>query len=396
MAMKPKPFILRRNIENMEMLGDRKGMLKSIIKQLHQGADIEEMREKAKEILKDLTPDEIAEIEQEMVKEGITREEMEKLCDIHLEVFKESIEGKSLSLPEWHPLHILMEEHRILLRHASMLAEAAENHDEKETEKIISHVKEAEKHYLREENILFPYMEKHGITEPPAIMWMEHDKIREMKKGIYDAMEKKDYERMKNLAGGLAEMLSHHFYKENNILFPTAFKIMEENEWDSIRKEFDEIGYCCFIPQKRAEHEEKEKMGKGEIKFETGNLYMEELEAMMNSLPFDITFIDREDRVKYFNQSKERIFIRTKAIIGRKVQNCHPSKSVDVVNKILEEFRNGTRSKAEFWIDMNGRKIYIRYFPVRRDGEYVGTMEVTQDITDIKKIEGERRLLDWK
>jgi len=120
------------------------------------------------------------------------------------------------------------------------------------------------------------------------------------------------------------------------------------------------------------------------------------LEAMMNSLPFDITFIDREDRVKYFNQSKERIFIRTKAIIGRKVQNCHPSKSVDVVNKILEEFRNGTRSKAEFWIDMNGRKIYIRYFPVRRDGEYVGTMEVTQDITDIKKIEGERRLLDWK
>ena len=371
-------------------------MLKSIIKQLHQGANIEEVKEKAKEILKDLTPDEIAEIEQEMVKEGITREEMEKLCDIHLEVFQESIEKSSLSLPEWHPLHILMEEHRILLHHANRLGEVIERQDKKEVEEVIQHIKEAEKHYLREENILFPYMERHGITEPPAIMWMEHDKIRGMKKAIYDAMEKEEYERIKNLAGALAEMLSHHFYKENNILFPTAFKVIGENEWREIRKEFDDIGYCCFMPQKIAEHEKKKEGEEGEIKFGVGSLSMEELEAMMNSLPFDITFIDKEDRVKYFNQSKERIFIRTKAIIGRKVQNCHPSKSVHVVEKILEEFKNGNKDKAEFWIDMNGKKIYIRYFPVKRKGEYVGTIEVTQDISEIKRIEGQKRLLDWK
>ena len=381
----------------MEMLGDKKGILKSIIKQLHEGADIQEIREKAKEILKDLTPDEISEVEQELVKEGITREEMEKLCDVHLEVFRESIERGSISVPEWHPLHILMEEHRILLNHARMLGERAEREDGDGVREILEHLKEAEKHYLREENVLFPYIEKHGITEPPAIMWMEHDKIREMKKRIYSAAENGNYEMLKRASDGLAEMLSHHFYKENNILFPTALKVVEEGEWREIRREFDEIGYCCFIPEKLAHDEGKEEReDEGRISFPTGSLSKEEMEAMLDALPFDITFIDRDDRVRYFNQSKDRIFVRTKAIIGRKVQNCHPSKSVDVVNKILEEFKNGTKDKAEFWIDMDGRKIYIRYFPVRKDGEYIGTMEITQDITEIKKIEGQKRLLDWK
>ena len=381
----------------MEMLGDKKGILKSIIKQLHEGADIQEIREKAKEILKDLTPDEISEVEQELVKEGITREEMEKLCDVHLEVFRESIERGSISVPEWHPLHILMEEHRILLNHARMLGERAEREDGDGVREILEHLKEAEKHYLREENVLFPYIEKHGITEPPAIMWMEHDKIREMKKRIYSTAENGNYEMLKRASDGLAEMLSHHFYKENNILFPTALKVVEEREWREIRREFDEIGYCCFIPEKLAHDEGKEEReDEGRISFPTGSLSREEMEAMLDALPFDITFIDRDDRVRYFNQSKDRIFVRTKAIIGRKVQNCHPSKSVDVVNKILEEFKNGTKDKAEFWIDMDGRKIYIRYFPVRKDGKYIGTMEITQDITDIKKIEGQKRLLDWK
>ncbi len=381
----------------MEMLGDKKGILKSIIKQLHEGADIQEIREKAKEILKDLTPDEISEVEQELVKEGITREEMEKLCDVHLEVFRESIERGSISVPEWHPLHILMEEHRILLNHARMLGERAEKRDGDGVREILEHLKKAEKHYLREENVLFPYIEKHGITEPPAIMWMEHDKIREMKKRIYSAAENGNYEMLKRASDGLAEMLSHHFYKENNILFPTALKVVEEGEWREIRREFDEIGYCCFIPEKLAHDEGKEEReDEGRISFPTGSLSKEEMEAMLDALPFDITFIDRDDRVRYFNQSKDRIFVRTKAIIGRKVQNCHPSKSVDVVNKILEEFKNGTKDRAEFWIDMDGRKIYIRYFPVRKDGKYIGTMEITQDITDIKKIEGQKRLLDWK
>ena len=133
------------------------------------------------------------------------------------------------------------------------------------------------------------------------------------------------------------------------------------------------------------------------LQFESGSLSKEEAEAVLDSLTVDISFIDKEDRVKYFNKAEGRIFVRTKAVIGRKVQLCHPQKSVHVVNKILEAFKTGKKDVAEFWINLNDRLILIRYFAVRdKNGKYLGTVEVTQDITDIKKIEGQKRLLDWK
>ena len=131
----------------------------------------------------------------------------------------------------------------------------------------------------------------------------------------------------------------------------------------------------------------------GRIVFETGSFSPENLETLLNTLPVDITFVDKEDTVRYFSQSKERIFPRTKAVIGRKVQLCHPKESLHKVEQILNDFKNNKRGVAEFWINLKGRLIYIRYFAVRRNGEYLGTLEVTQDITDIKKIEGEKRLL---
>lgn len=139
--------------------------------------------------------------------------------------------------------------------------------------------------------------------------------------------------------------------------------------------------------------EDKKRM----LQFETGSLSKEEVEAVLDSLPVDISFIDKEDRVKYFNKAEGRIFVRTKAVIGRKVQLCHPQKSVHIVNKILEAFKTGKKDVAEFWINLNDRLILIRYFAVRdKNGKYLGTVEVTQNITDIKKIQGEKRLLDWE
>ena len=133
------------------------------------------------------------------------------------------------------------------------------------------------------------------------------------------------------------------------------------------------------------------------LQFETGSLSEKEVEAVLDSLPLDISFVDKEDRVKYFNKAEGRVFVRTKAVIGRKVQQCHPQKSVHIVNKILEAFKTGKKDVAEFWITINNRLIHIRYIAVKdKDGKYLGTMEVTQDITDIRKIEGEKRLLDWK
>jgi hypothetical protein len=267
---------------------------------------------------------------------------------------------------------------------------------------------------LREENVLFPILEKHGVTEPPAIMWIEHNQIREKKKqlsnlvGNYNTAGFQEFKnKLAEVTEALNSILPSHFYKENNILFPTALKIVTEQEWNDARREFDEIGYCCFTPPQLRVGPNSIESGKKEIEktptlegvlqFETGSLSKDEIEAILNSLPVDISFIDAEDAVKYFNKADKRIFVRTKAVIGRKVQLCHPQKSVHIVNKILEAFKKGEKDSAEFWITMNNRLIHIRYFAVRDgNGKYLGTMEVTQDLTDIKKIEGEKRLLDWK
>jgi len=132
-----------------------------------------------------------------------------------------------------------------------------------------------------------------------------------------------------------------------------------------------------------------------EISLPTGRFILKELMAVLNTLPVDITFVDKDDRVRYFSEGKERIFTRTKSVLGRRVQDCHPPQSVDVVEKIVNSFREGKRDSVDFWINLKGREIYIRYFAVRdKQSSYLGTLEVTQDITEIRKLEGEKRLLD--
>jgi len=280
--------------------------------------------------------------------------------------------------------------------------------------KRLSHIAEqletGEKHYQREENVLFPYLEKHGVTEPPAIMWMEHDRIRELRKNIRRLVDTRQdmslqefAKQLYELSISVSETISKHFYKENNILFPTAFKVILEDEWKDMREQFDEIGYCSFtpkasiVPMKEVVALSSETKEQDRIAFETGSLSTKEIEAIFNTLPVDITFVDRDDTVRYFSQSKDRIFVRTKAVIGRKVQQCHPQKSVHIVNRLLDELKSGRREVGDFWINFEGKYVYIRYFPVRdKNGEYLGCLEVTQNIAGIKKIEGERRLLDME
>jgi DUF438 domain-containing protein len=201
----------------------------------------------------------------------------------------------------------------------------------------------------------------------------------------------------------LSEILSSHFFKENNILFPTALKVVTEDEWIDVRKGFDEVGYCRFTPQhliataqaKAVEVAKPAVSPERLLQFETGAFSKDEIENMLKTMPVDITFVDKDDIVRFFNKSE--IFMRTKAVLGRKVQQCHPQKSVSIVNKILESFRTGKKDVAEFWSLEKERLIHIRYFAVRdRDGKYLGTMEVSQDITDIKRIEGEKKLLDFE
>jgi PAS domain S-box-containing protein len=400
----------------------KKKMLKEVIKELHGGASPTEVKEKFKEALKGTKPEDIAKIEQELVKEGMPREELQKLCDVHLAVFGEQVQDEELHIPAGHPISILIEEHRVMLERTERLGTLVKMIEEAcdsvyvgdaltELQSIAKDFQDSEKHYLREENVLFPTMEKHGVTEPPAIMWMEHNRIREIKKKVHDIVEAWDgrlysdfKKQLSEATGPLCSLLPDHFFKENNILFPTALQVVTDKEWEDVRKEFNEIGYADFTPKNVlvAFHAPKTdskttESPTGTLQFETGSLSKEEIEAILDTLPVDISFIDKDDRVKYFNKAEKRIFVRTKAVIGRSVQLCHPQQSVHIVNRIIEAFTNDEKDTAEFWITMNNRLVHIRYFAVRdRNGKYLGTMEVTQDLTDLKKIEGQKRLSDWK
>ncbi|HEC63633.1 MAG TPA: DUF438 domain-containing protein [Candidatus Acetothermia bacterium] len=181
-------------------------------------------------------------------------------------------------------------------------------------------------------------------------------------------------------------------------MFATGLRVVTEAEWGAIRGEFDQLGYCCHIPPPApgVGTEQSRPQAKPEqVELETGSFTLEELEAVLNALPVDITFVDAEDRVRYFNQTSDRVFVRSKAVLGRTVQNCHPQKSVHVVNKILDDFRSHRRDQATFWIRMGEKLVLIRYFPVwGQDGRYLGTLEVTQDIAPWQGIKGEKRLLE--
>jgi len=315
-----------------------------------------------------------------------------------------------------HPIHTLMEEHRILQDQASRLFSVAQGLAGKadyaaakaeiiEAERIVDLFRNAQSHYLREENVLFPLLEKAGFEGPPQAMWAEHQQIRGIEKNLFQLMEKanslsfKDFTgQLRTVAGQQAQMLQSHFFKENNILFPHAMELLTSSDWEETIREFGRIGYCPFTPEADrvgapSPDEAPGTDAGGLIKFLTGSLSKTTLEAIFQTLPVELTFVDKDDQFVFFSHMHGAIFTRSTATLGTRVQNCHPPKSLHLVNKILQEFKAGKRDVAEFWINFQGKLVHIRYFAVRdAQGQYLGSLEVTQDITEIQKIKGEKRL----
>ena len=395
-----------------------KEAIKKLIKKLHDGEDLQEVKEEFKEVIKNLSSYEIAQAEEQLIKEGMPVEEIHHMCDIHLAVLQETLEEEQDLAPEGHPINILMQEHAILLEKVNRLREIYKEISKKnkfpeiineliEIESIVDMIQKSEDHYLREENVIFPYLEKYGVTQPPKIMWIDHDRIRDLEKNLISLVKNKDehdfpifLEKFHLFAHGLAEMLASHFPKENKVLFPTAMKLLQESDWVDVRKQFDDIGYFFLSPDKIPKKDKIDDETKSVVVDEkhvdlgTGVLDLEILIQIFKTLPVDTTFVDKDDVVKFYSEGPDRVFVRTPSVIGRLVENCHPSKSVDKVMKIIEQFKNKTLDKAEFWLELGDRLIFIRYFPVRnKAGEYLGVLEVTQDITDIRKIKGEKTLL---
>ena len=396
----------------------RQKVLKELIMELHAGKTVEEVKSRFEELIKGVSASEISEMEQALIMEGMPVEEIQRLCDVHAAVFKGSIEDiHKVRKPDetpGHPVHTFKLENRELEklineRLKPHLAGFRASDNSENIYKLLEDINlllDIDKHYSRKENLLFPYMEKYGITAPPKVMWGVDDEIRaaikELKGMLQDYKGEKEqvYTKADEAAGRVIEMI----FKEENILFPMVLETLTEDEWMTIESESDETGYCLTEPRgkwkpERTDVEEKQKetgqtAADGYLKFETGLLTAKEISLMFNSLPIDITFVDKDGAVKYFSQGKERIFPRTKAIIGRQVHNCHPPASVHIVEKLVEDFKTGKKDSESFWIKMGGRYVYIRYFAIRDDnGDYAGTMEVTQDIQPIQEISGEKRLV---
>jgi hypothetical protein len=397
----------------------RQKILKELILELHNGKTVEEVKERFSKLIEGISPTEISAMENALIKEGMPVAEVQRLCDVHAAVFKGSIEEIHQPVNQeeipGHPVHTFKMENRALERLIEKtikpLLEDLKKEDKPETREKLSEgflkLWELDKHYLRKENLLFRYMEKYGITAPPKVMWGVDDEIREAIKEVQGLLQESagDSGLLLQKAEAAVDRVLEMIFKEENILFPMVLETLSEDEWLKIARESHELGYCLYEPKKewkpvRVDVEEKEQKqgeapaGKGYIKFDTGIMTQPELEAMLDALPVDVTFVDKEGIVKYFTQGKERIFPRTKAVIGRKVQNCHPPASVHVVEKIVEDLKAGVKDHEDFWIKMRDKYILIRYFAVRdKEGNFLGILEFTQDIGPIKLIEGEKRLL---
>ncbi len=257
-------------------------------------------------------------------------------------------------------------------------------------------------YYTIKENLLFPIIEKH-ITEYRClqVMWSFHDDIRRNLKSAIKMLKGEiatDMKLFNRWVGDIFFNIQAVKFREERILFPMVDEIIPEEILNSLFVESLEIGFPYFQPKNFSMSENKTIIsGNNEIDLETGNLSVEQIKLMFNHLPVDITFVDENNKVKYFSTPKKRIFPRTKSVIGRDVHNCHPPESVHIVEQIVESFKNGKKDVASFWINMKGELLLIQYFAVRdENGNYKGVMEVSQEISEIRSLQGENRLLDWE
>lgn len=396
---------------------ERQEVLKGIIKDLHAGVDMEVLKGRFHDLVQDIDPSEIARMEQRLIDEGMPQSEIKRLCDLHVELFKSSLEHQEPPVvPPGHPVHTFMRENRaaeeILSGMTGYLdAICGSGTDELFTwyrgnlQEALEKLAEIDRHYLRKENQLFPVMEAHGLRAPTEVMWAIHDDIRDAVKKARKALDEMQGSEALATLQGLLQAISDMIYKEEHILFPLTMETLSDAEWLKVRQGEEEIGYSWITPEEAPLPEAAARASgpvaapalPGLLDLSVGRLSPEQINLLLTHLPVEVSFVDENDEVRYYSQVTEKIFPRSPGVIGRKVQNCHPPKSLHMVQKIVDEFRAGARDVADFWIEMKGRFIYIRYFAVRdAGGAYRGTLEVVQDVTGIRGLTGQKRLLDWE
>ncbi len=396
----------------------RMALLKHMILQLHGGDAPEAVRPQLIRLLGRVPYDEVVAVEQELIREGMPTEDILKFCDIHKLALNPSLlPEEERAVPAGHPVDVFRAENRALgweleaigelfAQVKSLAAGAAPTELMHDLRVRFNALMDVEKHYLRKEHLLFPYLEKHGVTGPPTVMWGKHDEARALLKGAWEALVAAD-----GISGDEAaavidlvlqpavEAVSGMIDKETQILLPMCLDTLDEAEWGAIADGSADLGWCLVVPTatwRPAGAAAVEAAADGVVRLPSGSFTTAQLQAVLNTIPFDVTFVDADDTVRYFSEGRERIFARTRAIIGRKVEYCHPPKSVAIVQKILADFREGRETHAQFWIELGGKFLCIEYFALHDDdGKFLGTLEVSQDLTAKRALTGQQRLLNY-
>lgn len=399
----------------------RKNKLRSALMKLHAGETVDAIRDELIVALTDIPYNEVVEVEQEMINNNIlTEEEILEFCDLHTAILDGKIDQSGAkAIPAGHPVDTFQKENLALKSETEKAYSLIETVKGLTNDKlpgfviqmrtIFNALSDIDKHYKRKEFLLFPYMEKHLITGPPTVMWGKHDELRGFLNAAIKELESSitTVEQMQSIIENhlnrVLELVDGMIMKEEEILFPMAMDTLTEEEWYKIYSETLEFGFCLIDPEDEwkptgVKVEKQQYVDAGAIQLSSGSFDIKQLEALFLHLPIDITFVDANDKVAFFSHSPNRVFERNRSIIGRDVRMCHPPGSVNIVEQIIEDFKSGKENKAMFWMsNFQGRFIYIEYSAVRdKENNYLGVVEVTQDITQMRKLEGDQRLLSYE
>lgn len=388
---------MRKVSELIDNQSKRQQKLKELIQRLHRGEDRQLVEEEFKREFAYVTGSEIAQMEYNLVKEGVSIEEIQSLCDVHASLFKGTLQQLHSDMLTVDPLSEFEEDNKMIANWVEE-AKAFKEKDDLSFEEAQSYIigltddfNFAQQHYAKKENILFPFLEKRGIETIPQVMWGVDNQIRDaIKKTIMAANSETDLDALLEPFHEAIHMIDEMLTKENSILFPMLREKLKEDEYKDIALSLENGANAKYNPPVSEETSEA-----GDVPMSLGRLNPSEINAIFNAVPFDMTFVDAQDKVKFVTQGKERIFDRPPSVINRPVHLCHPPQSVDVVMDIVNDFRNGVKDNEDFWIQFRERFVHIRYFAIRDSyGKFLGTLEVTQDITDIQRLIGEKRLVE--
>ena len=377
---------------------------------MYRGENGKELYQEYLSDIRQVTPQDIFLVENEQLKMGLTPKEMLMVVDKLLNVFHKSLVDYPWIKPEADSfLFVMMEENQGLLSVLDEFKALVKRQDyQKDRTLVLEYLErllEYNRHLLKLENILFPYMEKTMERfEGLKIMWSLHDRVREDLKQLIAKVKsgELDGQTMNADIGFLFFELHGLVHKQELIMFPSATEVLNEADFHQMLIQSFDYGFSFIeVPEKPLGQQggkidlEAGLPVDGVIQMETGTMTVEQMECMVNTLPVDITFVNADDKVAFFSRPEERFFPRSVAIIGRDVRNCHPPERVDIVEQILKDFKGGKKNRQSFWIQMKGMFILIQYFSVRNSqGKYLGTLEVSQEISGLRSLEGEKRLLN--